>query len=95
MLSIARALSTHPSILILDEPFEGLAPVVALRLLENIKKIREKFDIPILITDSKAYYISKIADKVYVIERGSIIFEGKPDELEKREDIKRILHGLQ
>ncbi len=95
MLSIARALATHPSILILDEPFEGLAPIVALRLLENIKKIRERFDIPILVTDSKAYYISKIADKVYVIERGSIIFEGKPEEIEKREDIKRVLHGLQ
>jgi len=92
MLAIARALALKPKLLLLDEPFEGLAPLVVRRLYESIWKIREK-GISILIAESNITHVPKLADRVYVIERGEIVFEGSPEETLKSERVLKILRG--
>ena len=92
MVATARALMLNPSLLLLDEPLEGLAPVVLVRFAENIKKIRE-LGVSILSAESNMSHASKIADKVFVIERGEVVYEGGIQEISKNEQINRLIQG--
>ena len=92
MVSAARALMLRPSLLLLDEPLEGLAPIIKLRFAERIKKIRD-LGISILTAESNLPNASRIANKVYVIERGEIIFEGTIEELSKDEKLRILISG--
>jgi len=93
MLAIARALAVSPRIVLLDEPLEGLAPLVAVRLIKAIREVKD-LGISVLIAESNVARISELAERIYVIERGEIIFEGTPDEVQKREDVMRIIRGF-
>ncbi len=75
MVAIARAMMLSPAILLLDEPFEGLAPVVVTRLIEAVKKIKE-LKISVLIAESNLANASRVADRIHVIDRGEIIYRG-------------------
>ncbi len=75
MVAIARAMMLSPAILLLDEPFEGLAPVVVTRLIETVKKIKE-LGISVLIAESNLANASRVADRIHVIDRGEIIYRG-------------------
>jgi branched-chain amino acid transport system ATP-binding protein len=75
MLSIARALAIDPKLLILDEPFEGLSPAIIPLISEGLSSIRASGR-AILMAESNAFHIPEYADKVYVIERGEIVFSG-------------------
>jgi branched-chain amino acid transport system ATP-binding protein len=75
MVAIARAMMLSPAILLLDEPFEGLAPVVVTRLIEAVKKIKE-LGISVLIAESNLANASRVADRIHVIDRGEIIYRG-------------------
>src|SRR5947208_15797217 len=75
MVAIARAMALSPSILLLDEPFEGLAPVVVSRFIEAVKKIKA-MGISLLIALSNLTMASRVVDRLYVIDRGVIIFQG-------------------
>lgn len=75
MLSIARALTLDPKLLILDEPFEGLSPAIIPIISDGLSSIR-KAGRAILMAESNAFHIPDYADRVYVIERGEIIFSG-------------------
>ncbi|TAJ91950.1 ABC transporter ATP-binding protein, partial [bacterium] len=77
MVAIARAMALSPSILLLDEPFEGLAPVVVSRFIEAVKKIKA-MGISLLIAASNLTTASRVADRLYAIDRGEIIFQGDP-----------------
>jgi branched-chain amino acid transport system ATP-binding protein len=77
MVAIARAMMLSPSILLLDEPFEGLAPVVVTRLIDAVKKIKE-LDISVLIAESNLGHARRVADRLFVIDRGEIIYGGDP-----------------
>ena len=79
MLSIARALTLDPKILILDEPFEGLSPAIIPLISEGISSIR-KMGRAVLMAESNAFHIPEYADRVYVIERGEIVFSGSVSE---------------
>ncbi|MGB9867097.1 MAG: ABC transporter ATP-binding protein [Bacillota bacterium] len=80
MLAIARALITNPSLLIMDEPTEGLAPIVVAEVGRLIKSIRDQ-GYPILLTEQKLKFALDIADEVYVMSKGQIVFHGTPEEL--------------
>ncbi|HKC96333.1 MAG TPA: ABC transporter ATP-binding protein, partial [Nitrospira sp.] len=73
MVAIARAMALSPSILLLDEPFEGLAPVVVSRFIDAVKKIKA-MGISLLIAASNLTTASRVADRLYAIDRGEIIF---------------------
>ena len=82
MLSIARALALDPEILILDEPFEGLSPTIIPVISEGLSSIR-KMGRAILMAESNAFHIPEYADRVYIIERGEIIFSGTVEEAKR------------
>lgn len=92
MVAIARAMSLSPSILLLDEPFEGLAPVVVTRFIEAVKKIKD-MGISLLIAESNLTTATRIADRLYAIDRGEIIFYGDPRSAFENEEVMRTLRG--
>ena len=92
MVAIARAMALSPLLLLLDEAFEGLAPVVIARFREAVNKIKE-MGISILIAESNLMTASGIADRLYAIDRGEIIFHGKPEEALENEEVMKTLRG--
>lgn len=92
MVSIARAMALAPSLMILDEAFEGLAPVVVKRFREAVMMIKG-MGISLLIAESNLTSASAIADRIYVIDRGEIIFHGTPADALANEGVMRALRG--
>ena len=92
MVAIARALTLSPSILLLDEPFEGLAPVVVTRFIEAARRIKD-LGISLLIAESNRATAGRIADRLYAIDRGEIIFEGNPAAALGDPEVMRTLRG--
>ena len=92
MVAIARAMALSPSLLLLDEAFEGLAPVVIARFREAVNKIKD-MGISILIAESNLTTASAVADRLYAIDRGEIIFHGKPEEALENEEVMKTLRG--
>lgn len=76
MLAIARALMTRPSILLLDEPSEGLAPLVVREIGELVSRLRREGNLSILIAEQNLALALAVADRVYVLERGEVVHEG-------------------
>ena len=92
MVSIARAMALAPSLMILDEAFEGLAPVVVRRFREAVMMIKS-LGISLLLAESNLTSASAIADRLYVIDRGEVIFQGTPAEANTNENVMRALRG--
>jgi branched-chain amino acid transport system ATP-binding protein len=92
MVSIARAMALAPSLMILDEAFEGLAPVVVKRFRDAVMMIKG-LGISLLIAESNLTSAAAIADRLYVIDRGEITFQGTPKEALASEDVMRTLRG--
>ncbi len=92
MLAITRALTLKPSVLLLDEPFEGLAPVVVTRFIEAVRAIKA-LGVSVLIAESHVQNAGRIADRLYAIDRGEIIFAGRPAELIGNAEVMKTLHG--
>ena len=92
MVAIARAMALSPSILLLDEPFEGLAPVVVSRFIEAVKKIKA-MRISLLIAASNLTTALRVADRLYAIDRGEIIFQGDPQSAFANEDVMKTIRG--
>jgi len=90
MLSIARALALDPALLLLDEPFEGLSPAIIPQLGESIAAIA-RLGPAILLAESNIHHVPVYATRLYVIERGEIVFAGRPEELRRRPDLARII----
>src|SRR5438309_3151293 len=90
MLSIARALALDPALLLLDEPFEGLSPAIIPQLGESIAAIA-RLGPAILLAQANIHHVPVYATRLYVIERGEIVFAGRPEELRRRPDLARTI----
>jgi branched-chain amino acid transport system ATP-binding protein len=90
MVSIARALALNPSLLLLDEAFEGLAPLIVTHFIEALNQIR-KMGVTILLGESNVRIASQTAERSYIVERGEIIFEGHPREILNNEKLLKLV----
>jgi len=92
MVAIARAMALAPYLLILDEAFEGLAPAVVKRFREAVMTIKA-MGVSLLIAESNLVSAAAIADRLYVVDRGEIVFHGRPQQALADEDVMRTLRG--
>src|SRR6478736_3792015 len=93
MVSIARALALGPKLLLLDEPTEGLSPVIVPAIIQGLANIRA-FGHAVFIAESNIHHVPDFADRLYVIERGEIIFAGRPDEARRNPAVVRVIEGV-
>ncbi|MGD0237554.1 MAG: ABC transporter ATP-binding protein [Syntrophorhabdales bacterium] len=88
MLAIARALISNPALILMDEPSEGLAPMVIQEVGVVIKQLRQE-GASILLAEQNLPLALDVADYMYVINKGAMVFEGTPAELQARPEIER------
>ncbi|MGH2775038.1 MAG: ABC transporter ATP-binding protein [Actinomycetota bacterium] len=93
MLAIGRALMTNPGLLIMDEPSEGLAPVVVEQLGERLQDLKRS-SLSMLLVEQNYSLALKLADILFVMENGRVVFAGGPEELDTSEDVKRRYLGV-
>jgi branched-chain amino acid transport system ATP-binding protein len=87
MVAIARTLLGNPSLLLLDEPSEGLAPLVVDAILERLKRLKAN-GTTVLISEQNLRFATELADRVSIIERGEIRYEGTPTELSAHPEVR-------
>jgi branched-chain amino acid transport system ATP-binding protein len=92
MLSIARALALDPDMLLLDEPFEGLSPAIVPTVSEGLASITG-LGRSILMAESNIHHVPEFATRLYVIERGEIIFVGRPQDVYGDRAVMRVIGG--
>jgi len=88
MLTIARTLMGNPELILLDEPVEGLAPLVVKDFADRLLKLKE-IGVTILFAEQNVRFSLSIADRAYVIDRGRIKYEGSIEELSANEEVKQ------
>jgi len=93
MLAIGRALMTNPDCLIMDEPSEGLAPIIIQGLWEAIGTLKKE-GLSILLVEQNAHLALKMVDYVHVMSKGQVVYSGKPEDLRGNEEIKSSYLGI-
>jgi branched-chain amino acid transport system ATP-binding protein len=88
MLAIARALMGNPELLLLDEPTEGLAPMLVRALEEQIKKLREA-GLTVLLAEQNVRSALRLGDRGYIIDNGQIRYQGSIEELRENEEVRK------
>jgi branched-chain amino acid transport system ATP-binding protein len=92
MLAVARSLMTNPDLLIMDEPSEGLAPRVIKQIGDTIKAL--KGELTVFLAEQNYNMAMSVADYVYIVSNGQIVWEGKPEALEHDEETKQSCLGV-
>ena len=93
MLAIARALLTGPDLLLLDEPSQGLAPLVVNAVMDTIRDLKAQH-VSMLLVEQNAEMALQLADRVYVIDHGTVVFEGTPDALRADRQVTSTYLGV-
>ena len=92
MLAVARSLMTNPDLLIMDEPSEGLAPRVIKQIGDVITALKGK--LTVFLAEQNFNMAISVADYVYIVSNGSIVYEGKPEDLKNDEETKQTCLGV-
>ena len=92
-LEIARALAAKPKLLLLDEPAAGMNPQETKELMDMIRWIRKEFGLTILLIEHDMSLVMGICERIYVLEYGSTIAEGTPEEIKKNPEVIRAYLG--
>ena len=93
MLAIARALLTGPELLLLDEPSQGLAPLVVETVMGTVRELKRE-RVSMLLVEQNAEMALELADRVYVIDHGTIVFEGTPVLLRANQEVTTTYLGV-
>jgi len=93
MLAIARALMTGPELLLLDEPSQGLAPLVVNTVIDTIRELKNQH-VSMLLVEQNAELALQLADRVYVIDHGTVVFEGTPEKLRADQQVTATYLGV-
>ncbi|OGA78583.1 MAG: ABC transporter ATP-binding protein [Betaproteobacteria bacterium RIFCSPLOWO2_12_FULL_65_14] len=93
MLAIARALVTGPDLLLLDEPSQGLAPIVVNAVIDTIRELKNQ-RVSMLLVEQNAEMALQLADRVYVIDHGTVVFEGTPAQLRADQQVTSTYLGV-
>jgi lipopolysaccharide export system ATP-binding protein len=91
-VEIARALATHPRFILLDEPFAGIDPIAVLDIQKIIHFLRER-DIGVLITDHNVRETLGICDRAYIINEGTVLAFGTPEEIVYNDSVRKVYLG--
>jgi branched-chain amino acid transport system ATP-binding protein len=94
MLTIGRALMTRPRLIMFDEPSQGLAPKLAMEVLETIKQMRSKMGLTILLVEQNVEASINCSDYIYIIHEGSIKAEGDSEKIKGSQDIREVYLGI-
>jgi len=93
MLAIARALLTGPDLLLLDEPSQGLAPLVVNAVMDTIRELKKQH-VSMLLVEQNAEMALQLADRVYVVDHGTVVFEGTPERLRADQQVTSTYLGV-
>ena len=93
MLAIGRALMTNARLLLLDEPSEGLAPIIVREIGRTFVRLKEE-GLSILLVEQNVPLALRVADRVYVMSKGQIVYHGTPNDLDANEEVKRRFLGI-
>jgi branched-chain amino acid transport system ATP-binding protein len=88
MLAIARTLMGNPALLLLDEPSEGLAPVVVEGMVEHVLHLKQR-GITILLSEQNLHFATRVSDRAYILEKGRVRYEGSTAALSNDEEVRR------
>jgi len=92
-LEIVRALSTKPKLLFLDEPAAGMNDEETMKLMELIRFIRSEFHLGILVIEHDMHFIMGLCERIYVLDHGQLIANGRPDEVKKNPEVIKAYLG--
>jgi branched-chain amino acid transport system ATP-binding protein len=93
MLTIARTLMGNPQLLLLDEPSEGLAPMIIKEVENQVRHLKTE-GMPILLSEQNSNFIMKLSDRAYILEKGQIRWKGEASELQDKPEIMKTYLGI-
>ncbi len=93
MLAIGRALMSNPDLLLMDEPSEGLAPLIVREIARILLELKERKQ-AILLVEQNLPLAYQVADRIYVMNKGRIVFEGTPDQVMHDQEVKKQYLGV-
>ena len=88
LVAVARAMACGPRLLLLDEPSEGLAPVIVHLMSEQLERLRADFGVSMLIAEQNLAFVERLTNRSYILERGQIVYEGTTNDLLQTEAVQ-------